>query len=125
MSIALGARCEGVLKIALGQPPKLLAFGSTAGLLLGLLATRVLAHIVYTATPRDPLALAGVVLAMSSWPAGNVGSGATRDFGEPFDRAARGVNPAIIHSDFFNNAWRINHDMCSSRGRCTQFTLGS
>jgi ABC-type lipoprotein release transport system permease subunit len=28
------------------------------------LATRVLAHIVYQATPRDPLVLAGVVLAM-------------------------------------------------------------
>jgi ABC-type antimicrobial peptide transport system permease subunit len=42
-----------------------LAFGSAAGLLLGLLATRVLAFIVYQATPRDPLVLAGVVLAMS------------------------------------------------------------
>jgi len=39
--------------------------GSAAGLLLGLLATRVLAFIVYQATPRDPLVLAGVVLAMS------------------------------------------------------------
>jgi ABC-type lipoprotein release transport system permease subunit len=34
-------------------------------LLLGVLATRVLASIVYEATPRDPLVLAGVVLAMS------------------------------------------------------------
>jgi len=43
---------------------KLLAIGSTAGLLLGLLATKVLAFIVYQATPRDPLVLGGVVLAM-------------------------------------------------------------
>jgi ABC-type lipoprotein release transport system permease subunit len=32
---------------------------------LGFLATRVLAYIVYQATPRDPLVLAGVVFAMS------------------------------------------------------------
>jgi predicted permease len=62
--MALGARRKEVLQAALGRPLKLLAFGSTVGLLLGLLATRVLAHIVYTATPRDPLVLAGVVLAM-------------------------------------------------------------
>jgi ABC-type lipoprotein release transport system permease subunit len=37
----------------------------TAGLLLGILASRVLASIVYLATPRDPLVLAGVVVAMS------------------------------------------------------------
>ncbi len=62
--IAVGARRVEVLKTALGRPVKLLAIGSTAGLLLGLLATRVLAFIVYQATPRDPLVLGGVVLAM-------------------------------------------------------------
>jgi ABC-type lipoprotein release transport system permease subunit len=31
---------------------------------LGIAATRVLSFIVYQATPRDPLVLAGVVLAM-------------------------------------------------------------
>jgi ABC-type antimicrobial peptide transport system permease subunit len=41
-----------------------LAIGSGVGLVLGLLATKVLAFIVYQATPRDPLVLAGVVLAM-------------------------------------------------------------
>jgi len=35
-----------------------------SGLLLGILAARVLAFIVHLATPRDPLVLAGVVLAM-------------------------------------------------------------
>ncbi|MFZ0393179.1 MAG: hypothetical protein WAL73_04975, partial [Terracidiphilus sp.] len=32
---------------------------------LGLLASRVLSYIVYQATPRDPLVLAGVVAAMA------------------------------------------------------------
>jgi predicted permease len=63
--IALGGQRKEVLKAALGRAFKLLAIGSTAGLLLGILASRVLAHIVYQATPRDPLVLAGVVLAMS------------------------------------------------------------
>jgi predicted permease len=63
--VALGARRKEVLKAALGRAFKLLAFGSAAGLLLGILATRVLASIVYEATPRDPLVLAGVVLAMA------------------------------------------------------------
>jgi ABC-type antimicrobial peptide transport system permease subunit len=63
--LALGARRTEVLQAALGRPVKLLAVGSAAGLLLGILASRVLAFIVYQATPRDPLVLAGVVLAMS------------------------------------------------------------
>jgi predicted permease len=62
--MALGAQRKEVLEAALGRALKLLAFGSAAGLLLGLLASRVLASIVYQATPRDPLVLAGVVLAM-------------------------------------------------------------
>ncbi|MGD0546681.1 MAG: ABC transporter permease [Terracidiphilus sp.] len=62
--IALGAQRGEVLQAALGRPLKLLAIGSAAGLILGLLATRVLAFIVYQATPRDPLVLGGVVLAM-------------------------------------------------------------
>jgi ABC-type antimicrobial peptide transport system permease subunit len=63
--MALGAQRKEVLQAALGRAFKLLALGSAAGLLLGILATRVLAFIVYQATPRDPLVLAGVVLAMS------------------------------------------------------------
>jgi predicted permease len=62
--VALGAERVQVLKAALGRPFKLLAFGSAAGLVLGLLATRLLALIVYQATPRDPVVLLGVVLAM-------------------------------------------------------------
>lgn len=63
--MALGARSEEVVRAALGPAVKLLFFGSAAGLLLGFLASRVLAAIVYEATPRDPLVLAGVVLAMA------------------------------------------------------------
>jgi predicted permease len=63
--MALGAQRKEVLQVALGRAFKLLAFGSAAGLLLGMLASRVLASIVYQATPRDPVVLAGVVLAMA------------------------------------------------------------
>ena len=62
--VALGAPRGEVLWAALSGPLKLLALGSGAGLVLGLMATRVLAFIVYQATPRDPLVLAGVVAAM-------------------------------------------------------------
>jgi predicted permease len=63
--VALGAQRKQVVRAALGRAFKLLAFGSVAGLLLGILASRVLGYIVYQATPRDPLVLAGVVLAMA------------------------------------------------------------
>jgi ABC-type antimicrobial peptide transport system permease subunit len=63
--IALGAQRNEVLQAALGRAFRLLAIGSVAGLLLGILATRVLASIVYQATPRDPLVLGGAVLAMA------------------------------------------------------------
>ncbi|MDQ1450594.1 MAG: hypothetical protein QOK38_460 [Acidobacteriaceae bacterium] len=62
--IALGAQRRQVLEAALGRAFRLFAFGAAAGLVLGLLATKVLAFIVYQATPRDPLVLGGVVLAM-------------------------------------------------------------
>jgi predicted permease len=63
--IALGAQRREVLEAALGRALRLLAIGSLAGLGLGILASRVLASIVYQATSRDPLVLAGVVLAMA------------------------------------------------------------
>jgi predicted permease len=63
--VALGATRREVLAAALGRAEKLLAFGSAAGLILGVLASRVLALIVYQATPRDPVILAGVVMAMA------------------------------------------------------------
>jgi ABC-type antimicrobial peptide transport system permease subunit len=62
--IAIGAPRREVLQAALGRAVKLLAAGSAAGLALGILAGRVLAAIVYQATPRDPVVLGGVVLVM-------------------------------------------------------------
>jgi predicted permease len=63
--VALGAQHKEVLQAALGRAFRLLAIGSAVGLVLGLLATKVLAFVVYEATPRDPLVLACVVLAMA------------------------------------------------------------
>jgi predicted permease len=63
--IALGAQRVEVLRAALGRSVKLLAWGSAAGLILGILASRVLSFIVYEATPRDPLVLTGAVVAMA------------------------------------------------------------
>jgi ABC-type antimicrobial peptide transport system permease subunit len=62
--VALGAGRSEVIGAALGRVFRLLAFGSIAGLLLGLAATKPLSFIVYQATPRDPVVLAGVVLTM-------------------------------------------------------------
>jgi ABC-type antimicrobial peptide transport system permease subunit len=62
--IALGADRMQVLRTALGGSIRLLAFGSIAGMLLGMAATRVLGFIVYQATPLDPVVLAGTVLVM-------------------------------------------------------------
>jgi ABC-type antimicrobial peptide transport system permease subunit len=63
--VALGAQRTEVLQAVLGRTVRLLALGSGIGLVLGILSTRVLAFIVYQATPRDPLVLTGVVLAMA------------------------------------------------------------
>jgi ABC-type antimicrobial peptide transport system permease subunit len=63
--IALGAQPMQLMRSALGRPLILLLFGSTAGLALGALASRLLAQIVYEATPRDPVVMIGVVVTMS------------------------------------------------------------
>lgn len=85
--VALGAQRSEVLQAALGRPVKVLCAGSAAGLLLGIASTKVLASVVYQATPRDPLVISGVIIAMmllgiiASW--------------LPAQRAA-GVDPAIL-----------------------------
>lgn len=63
--VALGAQRKEVLRAALGRAFKLLALGSAVGLVAGILASRVLAFIVYEATPRDPVVLVGVVVSMA------------------------------------------------------------
>jgi predicted permease len=62
--IAIGAGQRQVLGAALGRTFRLLAIGSIAGMILGVLATRVLSSIVYQATPKDPVILGGVILTM-------------------------------------------------------------
>ena len=62
--MALGAQRREVLRAALGRAFKILGFGSFVGLALGIMASKLLAFMVYQATPRDPLVLAGVVLVM-------------------------------------------------------------
>jgi len=63
--MALGAQRTQVLRAALGRPMLLLVLGSLGGLLVGGLSGKVLASIVYQATPRDPLVLLGVLVSMS------------------------------------------------------------
>jgi ABC-type antimicrobial peptide transport system permease subunit len=58
--ICPGRATEGSAGAALGRVFRLLTFGSAAGLLLGLAATKLLSFIVYQATPHDPLVLPGV-----------------------------------------------------------------
>jgi predicted permease len=62
--IALGAQRREVLQAALGKALRLLALGSGAGLLLGILASKTLAFIAYQGASGDPMVLAGVVLVM-------------------------------------------------------------
>jgi predicted permease len=62
--MALGAQRKQVLRTALGRAFILLSVGSVTGLMLGLLATKVLSFIVYQASPNDPVVLGGVVFTM-------------------------------------------------------------
>jgi predicted permease len=62
--IALGAGHGQVLRAALGKAFRLLVAGSAAGLVLSMAATRLLSYIVYQASPRDPVVLAGSIAAM-------------------------------------------------------------
>lgn len=62
--VALGALPRHVMRSALGRTLILLISGSAAGLVLGTLASRLLAAIVYEATPRDPVVFGGVMVTM-------------------------------------------------------------
>ena len=63
--VALGAQRLQLIRSARERPLILLLVDSSAGLLLGVLAAKLLGQIVYEATPRDPVVLAGVVIAMA------------------------------------------------------------
>ncbi|MGA8741660.1 MAG: ABC transporter permease [Terracidiphilus sp.] len=62
--VALGAHRTQLMRAALGRPLLVLLSGSASGVLLGVLASRLLAALVYEATPRDPLVLIGAVACM-------------------------------------------------------------
>jgi predicted permease len=62
--IALGAHRGQLVRAALSRPFIVLLAGSAAGLVLGVLASRLLAALVYEATSRDPLVLLGAVASM-------------------------------------------------------------
>jgi ABC-type antimicrobial peptide transport system permease subunit len=63
--VALGARRTHVIGAAVGRPIILLGMGSALGLFSGVLAGRLLGHIVYQANPRDPMVVGGAVLIMA------------------------------------------------------------
>lgn len=63
--VALGAQSVQLIRVALGRPLVILLTGSAAGLILGALASKLLASIVYQATPYDPVVLIGVMLTMT------------------------------------------------------------
>jgi predicted permease len=62
--MAIGAGPGAVLRLVLVRTGVLLGIGAALGLLLALLAGQVFATIVYEASPRDPLVLAGVGVGM-------------------------------------------------------------
>jgi predicted permease len=62
--VALGASRWQVLGAALRRPLVLLGIGSLAGVAAGMAGSRLMASIVYQATPGDPLVVTGVVVAM-------------------------------------------------------------
>jgi ABC-type antimicrobial peptide transport system permease subunit len=62
--IALGAQRIQVMRSTLSRPILILLSGSCIGLIGGVLAASLLAHLISFATTRDPLVLAGVVLTM-------------------------------------------------------------
>jgi predicted permease len=62
--VAIGARPAAVLRTMFLRTGTLVGIGCMAGLLLGAAGAQVLSAVVYHATSRDPLVIAGVVLTM-------------------------------------------------------------
>jgi len=63
--VALGAHHLQVMRAALARPFVVLVSGSIAGLALGVLASQLLAALVYGASSRDPVVLLGAVACMT------------------------------------------------------------
>ncbi len=64
--MAIGARPKQVLQSVLGRLAIVVAAGSLVGIALGLASGEVLKAVVYQASPRDPITLAGVALIMGA-----------------------------------------------------------
>ena len=64
--VALGAQPIRLMRSALGRPLGLLLLGSAFGMTVGVIASKLLAQVVYDATPRDPLVLTGVMAVMAA-----------------------------------------------------------
>jgi ABC-type antimicrobial peptide transport system permease subunit len=62
--LALGCQQRKLLRMVLGRALVLLVAGSVAGLLFGVAAGKVLAHVVYQASADDPVVLISVALTM-------------------------------------------------------------
>lgn len=62
--LALGTQRMQLMRTALSRSFALLLSGSALGLTVGVFTSRLLAQIVYQATPRDPIVMTGVVAAM-------------------------------------------------------------
>jgi ABC-type antimicrobial peptide transport system permease subunit len=62
--VALGCQQGKLLRVVLGRAIVLLAAGSGVGLLLGVAAGKVLAHVVYQASADDPVVLISVAVTM-------------------------------------------------------------
>jgi ABC-type antimicrobial peptide transport system permease subunit len=63
---AIGAQPWQILRAVLGRTAVLLIIGASTGLVLGFAATRVLQHVVYQATPQDPVVLVVALVVVSA-----------------------------------------------------------
>ncbi len=63
--VAMGAQRVQLIRSALQRPVIVLLAGSGLGLAGGVVTSRLLAFLVYEATPRDPMVLAGALLTMA------------------------------------------------------------
>lgn len=64
LRIAMGARSSDVLRMILGSGLRLVITGGIVGLLVSLMATKVLAGLLFEITPNDPLTLAVVIFSL-------------------------------------------------------------
>jgi predicted permease len=85
--VAVGARPSQVLRQVMARTAGWVSAGCLAGLVLGVIAARLMASIVYQASPRDPLVLGSVIVTM-----GVVGVAA----GYRPVRHALGIDPAEV-----------------------------